>query len=244
MKKGFLFIVAVTFLIAALIYFVFTIGSEWISSAVADIIPIEIQKKIGQTSLSSMETQELEASNLPQYTQNKISKRFFHLIQQDSSEVKLYFKRASYPNAFALPGNYIVILDSLVKMSKDTANYTDVLGVLAHEYGHLHYKHSLKLVIKGGLIGVIISYFVGDFSLVVAGMAKQMLSLSYSRNYEEQADDYAISLMRKNNLSLLPLATMLESIDKMNVSGNVPAFLSTHPGTEDRVKKLRGTSNL
>lgn len=240
MKKIILFFIIVTLLIATAIYFTFKWGGEWISGIVADIIPVEIQEQIGKSTIQSMDIQELEQTSLSVYTQNKIKTRFQNLIQQDNKNVKLLFRNADYPNAFALPGNYIVLLDSLVKMSEDTLHYADVLGVLAHEAGHLKYKHSLKLMIKSGLTAAVVGYVIGDFSAFAATLTHQLISLSYSREYENQADEYAIQLLHQNKISTLPLAKLLEKISKQNNEGNIPEFLSTHPVTEERVKKLRG----
>jgi predicted Zn-dependent protease len=124
-------------------------------------------------------------------------------------------------------------------MSNDTIQYADVLGVLAHEAGHLHYKHSLRLVIKAGITGIIVGYLIGDLSSFVATTAHRLLSLSYSRQFEEQADDYAILLLHKNKISTIPLAQMLEKISQPVGSEDIPVFLSTHPVTKERVKKLR-----
>ncbi|GAB4200873.1 MAG: hypothetical protein Fur0023_04720 [Bacteroidia bacterium] len=239
MKKLLILFVAFTLFIATAIYFAFTHGTDWLSSIVADLIPTEIQKQIGKASLQSMDVQSFEKSSLPVHTQNKIRKKFFQLVGKDSSEITLLFRNAPYPNAFALPGNYIVILDSLVRMSEDTSQYTDVMGVLAHEAGHLHYKHSLRLMIKAGITGIAIGYLIGDFSSFIATAAHQLLSLSYSRKFEEQADDYALLLLHKNKISTIPLAQMLEKISQPADNEEIPIFLSTHPVTKERVKKLR-----
>lgn len=238
MKKFLFFILVSTLLLATSIYFTFKWGSEWISSLVADIVPIEIQKQMGEYSLKSLEAQGLEESRLSLFTQRKIQRLFNQMLEKDSANVHLIFKHAAFPNAFALPGNSIVLLDSLVNLSQDTVHYSDVLGVLAHEAGHLHYKHSLKLLIKSGLTAAVVGYFIGDYSAFLASLTHQLFSLSYSRAYEEQADDFAIQLLKQHRISTLPLAQLLENISKD--TEHIPAFLSTHPVTKERVKKLKG----
>lgn len=239
MKKFIVFILFITLLFAGIIYAAFQWGGEFISTVVADIIPVEIQKQIGESTIQSMDIRELEPTSLSTFTQNKIKEKFFKLNNTDSSKITLLFRNAPYPNAFALPGNYIIILDSLVKMSTDTTNYTDVMGVLAHEAGHLHYKHSLKLMIKSGLTAAVVGYIIGDFSSFVATLTHQLLSLSYSRSYESEADDYAIQLLKTHQISTTPLANLLEKISQKSGTENIPEFLSSHPVTEERVKKLR-----
>lgn len=223
---------------ATVIYVTFRWGSEWASALIADIIPLEVQKQIGQSTITSLEIQGLQPSSLPLFTQHKIRQNFFQILGKDSTTIQLIFKSASYPNAFALPGNYIILLDSLVRMSKDTVHYTDVTGVLAHEAGHLHYKHSLKLMIKSGITAAVIGYFIGDISASVATLTHQLLALSYSRDYEREADEYAIQLLQNHHLSAIPLAELLETMS--NNTPDIPEFLSTHPVTKERVERLKG----
>ncbi len=244
MKKFLILLISITLLFAIIIYYTFTWGSELLSTIIADIIPAEIQKQIGESSIQSMDIKEFEKTKLSVYTQTKIKKQFYQLVEKDSNEVVLLFRKAVYPNAFALPGNYIIVLDSLIKMSKDTLRYADVMGVLAHEAGHLQYKHSLKLMIQSGLTAAIVGYFIGDFSAFAATLTHQLLSLSYSRKYENEADDYAILLLNKNKIPTLPLANLLERINQYSNEKNIPEFLSTHPVTKERVEKLKKNSNF
>ena len=238
MRKFFLLIIFITLFFATAIYVTFRWGSEWVSTLVADIIPIEMQKQMGQSIITSLEMQELQPSSLSLFTQHKIRQNFFQVLGKDSTTIQLIFKNVSYPNAFALPGNYIILLDSLVRMSKDTIHYTDITGVLAHEAGHLHYKHSLKLMIKSGITAAVIGYFIGDISAFVATLTHQLLSLSYSRDYEREADDYAIRVLQNHHISTIPLAELLETMS--NSTSDVPEFLSTHPITKERVERLKG----
>ncbi|MCX7729074.1 MAG: M48 family metallopeptidase [Bacteroidia bacterium] len=239
MRKFFVFIIVFTLILASVIYFTFTYGTNFLSSVIADIIPTEVQQQIGENTLKSMDAQSFEKTALPTHVQKRIMSEFYKITQQDSTQVKLLFRNAPYPNAFALPGNFIVILDSLVKLSNDSTHYYDILGVLSHEAGHLHYKHSLRLIIKAGLTGVIIGYVIGDFSSFLATVTHQLLSLSYSRQFEEEADDYAIQILRQNKISTLPLANILEKLSNISQNSEVPEFLSTHPVTKERVKKLK-----
>lgn len=227
---------------SVLIYFGFKWGSEWISDIIVEIIPIEVQDKIGTISLNEMEHKNLYPTHIPLYQQEKIKKLFYQLTGTDSSQVKILFRNAEYPNAMAIPYNRIIILDSLISMSEDTVQYLDVMGVLMHELGHIHYKHSMKVMSKSFLTYLILAYFIGDVSSVSVSLATNLLQLSYSRDYEEQADDYAIQKLIQNKLSTHSYANLLEKLGKLSDANNIPVFLSTHPVTEERVKKIRKAS--
>jgi predicted Zn-dependent protease len=72
--------------------------------------------------------------------------------------------------------------------------------------------------------------------------------LSYSRDMEAEADEYAIALLKKNGISTLPLAALLERLDNgpdedeespgwlWEAAGN---FMQSHPMTTQRTARLR-----
>lgn len=238
MRKGIFLILFITILGAASIYFLLTYVTEFSSTVMADIVPEKIQKEIGQSTIQYLSINEWHDSRLTEHTQKKIKALYKNLFADIQNDVEILFKSAPYANAMALPGNYIIVLDSLIQMSTDTLNYADIMGVLAHETGHLYYKHSLKLMIKSGMAGILIGYFIGDFSIFVSQITQQLLTLSYSRAYEEQADDYALQLLSKNKISTIPLSKLLEKISKSS-NNSVPEFLSTHPYMQDRILKIK-----
>src|SRR5690606_14151680 len=102
MKKFFLVVITIILVFAIFIYFIFTYGTEWLSGVVADVIPYEVEKSIGETTLQSMEVQSFEPSSLPIFTQHNIKKQFYKIFQEDIYDVHLLFRNASYPIAFAL----------------------------------------------------------------------------------------------------------------------------------------------
>ena len=55
------------------------------------------------------------------------------------------------PNAFALPGGTVVLLDELVAAA---AHDDEIAAVLAHEIGHLHGRHTMRHVLQTSVAGV------------------------------------------------------------------------------------------
>src|SRR2546430_17108618 len=57
-------------------------------------------------------------------------------------------------NAFALPSGIIVETDDLVRLSRSDG---EVLGVLAHELGHVKHRHTMRRLLEGSATALFIS---------------------------------------------------------------------------------------
>ncbi len=70
-------------------------------------------------------------------------------------------------NALAIPNNTIIVTDELVKFAKD--DY-ELIGVLAHEQGHLVQRHSLQQSLSGLGISIILLMITGDGSDILTSL--------------------------------------------------------------------------
>jgi len=140
------------------------------------------------------------------------------------------------PNAFALPGGRIYLLSGLLAKAK---NPDEIAGVLAHELGHLKHRDSLReLIFNGGtsfLIGLLFGDVTGSSTVIFA--SRSLVTSSYSRDAEQNADTYSIDVMQRLGRSPKPLGELLFRVTgKEGDSG--PSILASHPLTEDRLKRM------
>ncbi|MEM1047815.1 MAG: M48 family metallopeptidase [Pseudomonadota bacterium] len=144
---------------------------------------------------------------------------------------------SAVPNAFAMPGGHVVLLSGLIDRAE---NVDEVAAVLAHEYGHVAYRHSMhKLVSEAGLyflLGVVLGDFTGG-TLIIAG-SRAILSAGYSREAERQADAFAVEVMHRAGGDPMALTTLLERITGGRSPGAL-SILSTHPLSEERTADVR-----
>jgi Zn-dependent protease with chaperone function len=143
-------------------------------------------------------------------------------------------------NAFALPGGVLVMTDELVAVAEPGA----ILGVLAHELGHVKNRHATRVAVESSLLGTAIALISGDPTSVIATVPVALASLSFSRSHEAEADCYALKLLGRAGQSTEPLAKLLETISKDHggASGQgarMAGVLSSHPSTPARVQLLR-----
>lgn len=143
-------------------------------------------------------------------------------------------------NAFALPDGTVVLTDELVELAggDDEA----VLGVLAHEIGHVDDHHSLRQLYRAAGATALVMLIGGDIGsgaedILIQGSA--LISLSYSRGAEAQADRYSVELMHKAGKDPEAIARFFERLSEKLGDADGGGFLSTHPATPERIAETR-----
>lgn len=140
-------------------------------------------------------------------------------------------------NALALPGGTIVVTDEMLARATDD----DALaGVLAHEMGHVAERHPLRIFIRTLGIGAISTIAIGDAGTIgtaIATAAGVGLGMSYSREFEREADRHAAELMRRTGRDPRALGRLLLLIapDGSDPTGG---WLSSHPTSVERATNL------
>lgn len=209
---------------------------------IANHIPVETETTLGEQSLAGLSQHFLQPSKLPAARQKALREKFAAMVlaTRDATPHRLEFRASPIvgPNAFALPSGIIVMTDELVRTSN---NDLEVLGVLAHELGHVHHRHTMRRLLQSSATALIIAGITGDVASAtsLAAVAPALLlQTKYSRDNEREADRYAIDMMRKANYNPGHLAAILHRMsakDGKRAKGNMlPPFLSSHPPTEER----------
>jgi Zn-dependent protease with chaperone function len=135
-------------------------------------------------------------------------------------------------NAAALPGGYIVVFKPAITETDPDA----LAGVLAHEIGHVRRRHVTEALIREFGIGALIRLFAGG----VGANAEQIVSLSYTRDNEAQADADAIAALKRANISPRPTADLFTHLSKMTGEdhGFGAEFLQSHPLSGKRAHRF------
>ena len=141
-------------------------------------------------------------------------------------------------NAFALPGGRIVFFSELVEKATTPAEFA---GVLAHEMGHVVHRDGTQAMMRNYALSIVIGFVTGDFSGGTLGELGQLvLEMSYSRDAEAEADQFAAELLREEGITS---AGMVDFFSRINEeTGDMPRalrFLSSHPPHEERIDFFR-----
>jgi len=149
----------------------------------------------------------------------------------------MHVANISVPNAFSLPGGTVLVTRGLV----DAAQSVDeVAGVLAHELAHVKHRHVLAELIESTFMSAVWGLTIGDYSgLVVVDprTLQNLLELRHSRDAEIEADSTAAVMLARARVSTAGLMAFFER-NRSRAQDELD-FISTHPGTVERLSLLR-----
>lgn len=162
---------------------------------------------------------------------------------------------SSVNNAFAVPGGYVYATRQLLTLMNNEAELAAVLG---HEVGHVAARHSARRQAAaqrnqlGGVgIAILSSILLGNNPLgqqIAQGalQGSQLLTLSYSRSQETEADKLGIEYLNRAGydpramaglLASLAAQTQLDAQLQGRGDASIPEWASTHPNPASRVQE-------
>lgn len=237
---------------AATVGFTFVYGVPWASQAIAKALPDAVAEQVGDSTLNTLDDLWFEPSSLPQARQQALQSHFAPLLQPvggQTLEVLFRSSEAIGANAMALPNGTLIFTDNLVELAEDDNELT---AILAHEIGHVAHRHGMKGVVQSSLTTWLIVMMTGDisaFSDTTVALPAILMSLSYSRNLEREADTYALEMLRANDIAPEHFANIMKRL--MAASGEpenadaegeswqrISDMLSTHPVTSQRIQRF------
>lgn len=141
------------------------------------------------------------------------------------------------PNAMALPGGTVIVTDALVTEFDDP----DVIaGVLGHEIGHVVDNHGLRQVYRSLGFYVLVTLIAGDTGPVLEELLLEgglILSLTYSREFEREADNHGLDLAARAGYDPAGLLQFFESLPDATETDS--GWASTHPASGERIDAIR-----
>ncbi len=229
-------VIAIVMAMVGVVVLVATQAGPLVNLAVRRI-PVTWEARLGEQSLPAVlaGAKELHDGEVVRTVQDLGDR----LVAQVESPYAFTWHVAQSPqvNALALPGGHVVVFTGLVAMSETPE---ELAGVLAHEIQHVVGRHSLRAMVRGlslrALLGMALGG-TGDAGSMVVGLAEHLGSLRFSREQEAQADRDGLALLQRCGIAGGGMADFFERLAR--TSGEVPAFLSTHPGSEDRARRIR-----
>lgn len=250
-------------------------GTPWIATQLTRWVPLAWETAMADQGLGQMDDGLLKPSGLAPERQAQLRARFDALAVQIppalqrypgyAPRLRLEFRSGMGANAFALPGGRVVMTDGLVQAAARQGLADDALvGVLAHEIGHVVHRHTTRMVVEQGVLQMGLGLALGDVSGVLSTGGALLTGLHYRRAHEREADCFAIGLMRHAALPTAPMGILLLAIahdedekekgDGMQPGASHPAprkqgsaeaahpiwsLLSSHPDTVERARALQ-----
>ncbi len=171
-----------------------------------------------------------------------LSPNAVHLILVQSPEL----------NAFVAGGQNIFIYTGLLQK---TENPGEVIGVIAHELGHIAGGHLVRAeyeterasyeMILGALVGIGVGATTGSGDAAAAilsgtsGLAKHNL-LAFSRTQESAADQAGLRFLRESDVNPSGFPSFLKKLQDQELlpASQQNEYVRTHPLTRDRIAMI------
>jgi Zn-dependent protease with chaperone function len=229
--------------IFAMVRYGFPAGADWLAQRTPRPVAVEISRE----TLVTLDKIALSPSELPaaeQQRANRLFQRVAAASPQTAGPYHLIFRDAPRvgPNAFALPDGTVVMTDQLYPLVKKD---DELEGVFGHEMAHVYRRHGLQMVYEASLLPAAIALITGDatqFGQIATVLPTMLVESSYSRGFEQQADDESARTMKRIGADPAALGALLERLDKEvcgKRGGCGPSWLGSHPATAARAARLR-----
>lgn len=219
-------------------------GLPWAARHIAAQLPAHLAQMLSDQTLELLDGSLLQPSTLSTARQQELLAQWTALQQQGDraapSHILLFRSSPRMgPNALALPDGRIVLLDELVQLAERDAQ---ILGVLAHELGHVAHRHGMQLMVQSTVVGVLSAWWLGDVSSLLVAAPTILMNAHYSRQLEREADRYGAAMLKAGGHAPRVLGEMLEKLEKTRGEKTGEHgwadYLQSHPATEERMREL------
>jgi beta-barrel assembly-enhancing protease len=138
-------------------------------------------------------------------------------------------------NAVALPGGKVILFNGLLTQAKTP---DEVAGVLAHEIGHVRNRHVMQGLLRQTGLAVVLGGFDGSGGSSI----NSLLSTTYTRDSEREADDHSLAAMKRSAISPIGTADFFRRLSAMDGSNTMrdrnqralSSYMSSHPLSDER----------
>ncbi|HVP76904.1 MAG TPA: M48 family metalloprotease [Thermodesulfobacteriota bacterium] len=210
----------------------------------------EEEKKMGKTVLLEIQRETDFMRDLT--IQTFIEKLGYSIVDQVGPtpfEFRFYVIDALEPNAFAIPGGYIFVTTGLLVLAE---NEQEIAGVLGHEIAHVTQRHVAQMIERSkrlniaSMVAMLAAMLAGrggagsQAGIAMATATAGALALKYSREMETDADQNGLHYLIKAGYDPSGLINFLNRLQRISlaIAPSIPAYLLTHPTTENRISLM------
>ena len=199
--------------------------------------------------------QVVDDPEIGEYLQS-VGLRLSSLAQDGNRSFNFFLVKDPAINAFALPGGFIGIHSGLLM---ETANESELAGVLAHEIAHVTQRHIARrlesqsrtnLVSAAAMLAAILlgSVAGGNASMgavsAVQGLTAQQ-QINFTRENEYEADRVGIGTLAAAGFDPNAMPAFFDTMGRRTQLGpnGMPELLRTHPVTSARIAESKGRAS-
>jgi len=210
-------------------------ASKWVVKG----IPYRVEQNIGEQGLESLDKWLFKETAMENSEQEYLQKLFDKVVinSEKQFDYRLEMRSAQKmgANALALPGGVIIITDALVALAE---NDQQIIAVLAHEMAHIEYQHGLRSLLQDSITALFMAGVLGDISSISSlsvAIPTMLVESRYSREFELEADQYAIDYLEAQNIDIQHYSKILRLLEPAKKAAYSFDYLSSHPAMGKRI---------
>lgn len=205
-----IWLVSVTLLVTAI-----HLITPALANSLADNLPRGWVRASSMQMLTELDNSILQASNIPLSEQDALAERFGALraAPEGAPAYRLLFRHNTVPGVtmLTLPGGEIIVTDEFMQTITDK---DEQLALLCHELGHLYYRHALRNAIENNLYWLATAAFTGSSEGSIQALATGLRQSEYTRSHVLEADRYAVSMLRANQMPVRLLSSAIRHAEE------------------------------
>lgn len=187
---------------------------------IADLLPNSWRERLGDAAIDSMAGNERRCVNPVGLAALERMTQRLSAAAGTGQTFKVVVVDWDLVNAFAVPGDKIIMTKGLIEKAESS---DEVAGVLAHEMGHGIALHPETGIIRAIGMSAAVELMIGGSGGTLANLGLVLAQLGYTRAAEREADDLALALLRKSGISQQGLADFFGRVLKEEADGESQA---------------------
>ena len=217
----------------------------------------QIYEKVKEKEKMSNDIKTLnEIKEIGKRMEESISEYFFRSNLNDPTEnfdwEYILIDNKKVRNAWCMPGGKIAVYTGILDVTKNTNGLAAVMG---HEVAHAVAKHSVERASRGVLLntgariidiasGGVLSDINRASGMDTVGLLAQIGIMNpFNRKQESEADYLGMIFSSLSGYDIRETVKIWQRMKKLNKGKEPPQFMSTHPSSESRIRKLNDWIN-
>jgi len=215
----------------------------WQSVTGSEADAIKVEYEVG-LDLAREIRQQLGREQQPQTDQmlNEIGRRLAACAANKSRRFSFETVKGPEPNAFALPGGFIFVTQSLVELCRNDKN--EIACILGHEMAHIIRGHAMNRIVSNSAIAAAsrAAPIRGLLSGWLRKVGVKFLESAYSKDLESEADRLGVRLVAAAGYepdACVQLFSRLAKLKSPSGQFDLGSYFSSHPPFDVRIQNIK-----
>lgn len=214
--------------ISAAVVAVVLLSPQWL----APLIPTSVEQRLGDALVGDF------GGRFCDTPQGRAAlDKLARALDDNPQDLQIEVANIDMLNAVALPGGKVLLFQGLLGQAKSP---DEVAGVLAHEIGHVRERHVMQGLLRQMGLAVVLGGFDGSGGSTLNGL----LSTTYTRSAEREADDHSLKALKQAHVSPVGTADFFNRLAAIDGSRELDdrqartmaSYTSSHPLSDERRK--------